>query len=67
MIADPISMPYAGYWLNSSSDDVGSRGFYWSRTANYAYNAYYLYFGSGSAYAGYYFRSYGFSVRCLVK
>ncbi len=63
----PYNCPYAGYVLNSSLGNVGSWGYYWSRTAGSTNAAYGLYFNSTNVdpanYANLYF---GFSVRCVA-
>ena len=67
IIADPISMPYAGGWSGSSSYGVGLSSDYWSRTAYGASSARILYFSNGSAGVSNFRRSNGNLVRCLVK
>lgn len=64
--ASPLKLPVAGYrsYSNGSLNSVGSSGYYWSGTVDGTY-AQYLGFGSGSAYMHLYYRTYGFSVRCL--
>src|SRR5574344_639404 len=60
-----VFLPAAGY--RSSNGDAyarGSDGNYWSSTPNGDY-AYYLGFYDGNAIMGYYYRAYGFSVRCV--
>ena len=64
--AGAVFLPAAGYRLGSNVYNVQGNGRYWSSTENYGYVAYYLDFNSGGASMGYYYRSYGFSVR-LVK
>ncbi|MCM1218181.1 MAG: fibrobacter succinogenes major paralogous domain-containing protein [Lachnospiraceae bacterium] len=50
----------------SSPRDVGSDGYYWSRTAYGSSSAYDFYFLSGDAYpANYNYKYYGYSVRCV--
>ena len=59
--------PYAGAVNGSSLDAVGSNGYYWSRTACSADNAYYLRFGSSGVNPANYSNRYrGFSVRCVA-
>mgnify|MGYP003302949176 CR=1 FL=1 len=60
-----IFMPAAGYRLDSSLNDAGSYGYYWSSLLNTGYPcvAYDLYFRSGSVSRYYYGRCYGRSVR----
>ena len=63
----PYNFPYAGFVSNGSLLYVGSRGFYWSRTASSTIYAYHLYFGSTNvAPASGNDRYYGFSVRCVA-
>ena len=62
-----LFLPAAGDRWGGSLDDVGSRGYYWSRTlySYYPISAYDLYFDSGSVYWGNYDRGYGFPVRAV--
>ncbi|MDE7134535.1 MAG: hypothetical protein K2N86_04585, partial [Rikenellaceae bacterium] len=46
---------------------VGADGNYWSSVAYSSYNAYHLYFGSGSLNVGSSGRQYGLSVRCVKE
>ena len=63
----PYNFPYAGRVLNSSLSNVGSDGFYWSRTAYSADSAYLLYFHSSTVNpASSSNRCLGFSVRCVA-
>ena len=65
-ITNRIFFPASGRCDNSSVDDVGSHGRYWSSSLNssYSYYAYTLYFLSSYVYpANYYCRYYGFPVR----
>lgn len=62
-----IFLPAAGYRRSSNASlrSVGSNGSYWSSTVHSTYS-YYLYFNSSSVTpAHYYYRSFGFSVRCV--
>ena len=65
----PNNFLYSGYVYGSSVDVRGSRGFYWSKSADSSDNAYYLIFGNGFVYPSYYsyFKYSGFSVRCLAQ
>ncbi|MBR1699952.1 MAG: DUF1566 domain-containing protein [Bacteroidales bacterium] len=49
-----LFLPAAGYRYNTVSDEVGSRGYYWSSTIhqNYSVNAWYVYFNSEYANMG---------------
>lgn len=60
-----IFLPAAGYRYDSSSDDVGSGGGYWSSSlfSDYSSLAYELYFGSSYVSSNYDVRHYGQSVR----
>ena len=60
-----IFLPAAGGRNGTSSDDVGSRGYYWSSSlyTSYPTGAYYLYVGSGDVDLGSYRRYGGHSVR----
>jgi len=61
------NFPYAGYVNNSSLNDAGSQGDYWSRTAVSAGNAYYLWFYSSNVYPANNLNRYvGFSIRCVA-
>jgi hypothetical protein len=64
-----IFLPAAGYRLGSDLYYAGSRGYYWSSTQypSYAVDAYYLYFNSGGTGADFLSRSYGRSVRPVVR
>lgn len=60
--------PAAGLYNGSSSNYVGSRGYYWSSTAYNSSAAYYLSFYSGGIYpAASGSKYYGFSVRCVAQ
>ena len=65
----PYNFPYAGNVGNGSLSNVGSYGWYWSRTV-YSSNsqyAYGLWFSSSNAYAADYGgRYFGFSIRCVA-
>ncbi len=60
-----IFLPAAGYRYGSSLDYAGERGYYWSATPyeSYGYDAYYLFFYSGSADVRGWYRYLGRSVR----
>ncbi len=62
-----LFLPAAGDRWGSSLLDVGSWGYYWSRTlyGSYPGSAYYLYFGSDHVGWFYYGRCTGFSVRAV--
>ena len=64
----PNNFVYSGGWNGSSANSRGGYGDYWSSTANDTYNAYYLYFSSGSVNpgTGNGDKSYGVSVRCVA-
>lgn len=64
-----IFLPAAGSRLGTSSDDVGSYGFYWSSTVDESssYDAYYLYFYSSSKGTNDYNRYYGRTVRPVTE
>ena len=67
LIAAPFYGVYAGDYISSSFYNGGSRGYYWSSTADNASYAYYLYFDSLSADPSSYNKRYGFSVRCVMR
>ena len=54
-------------YSNGTLGSVGHLGIYWSGTPNGTEYAYYVFFYSGGAYTSYYYRSYGFSVRCVSE
>ncbi len=62
-----LFLPAAGWRSGSSSSNVGSYGYYWSRTLTTGYggSAYWLYFRSGGTYASYGGRYYGYPVRAV--
>lgn len=63
-----LFLPAAGYRCYESLSGVGSYGNYWSRSlySSYPYGAYYLNFGSGSAYcSSHRYRGYGHTVRAV--
>ena len=65
-----LFLPAAGYRYNTVSDEVGSRGYYWSSTIhqNYSVNAWYVYFNSEYANRGSSGgRYYGQSVRPVTE
>lgn len=64
-----IFLPAAGYHYGTVSDCVGEIGSYWSSSisSTVSYCASSLYFRSGSHYSNYYNRSYGLSVRPVIK
>ncbi|MCQ2959868.1 MAG: hypothetical protein MJ198_06745 [Bacteroidales bacterium] len=63
--AGAVFLPAAGGRNGTDVDYVGSRGHYWSSTANDYYNALYLFFSSDTAYMSNYSRYYGRSVRLV--
>ena len=69
MKTTPYNFPYAGYVLNSTLYNVGSGGYYWSRTAYSAISAYNLSFYSSDFIPGTSnnARHLGFSVRCVAN
>lgn len=62
----PLKLPVAGYrdYSDGTLYGVGSYGYYWSVTV-LGTSAQLLYFNSGKAGTNYYYRAYGYSVRCL--
>jgi len=61
------NFPYAGDVSGGSLNNVGSYGYYWSRTASSSNNAYRLSFGSsGVSPAGSIGRYRGFPIRCVA-
>jgi len=62
----PLRLPVAGRrdFSYGSLSDVGSNGYYWSGTAG-GTNTRHLLFSGSSAYMHWWFRAWGFSVRCL--
>ena len=65
-IASPLKLPPAGYraFSNGSLNNVGTDGYYWSSTVS-GTNSRYLSFSSGGAFMNDFYRSFGFSVRCI--
>ena len=67
MLCISSNFPYAGFVSSSSLGNVGSNGYYWSRTADSASLAYLLYFTSSGVYPAYGTGRYlGFSIRCVA-
>ena len=62
-----VFFPAAGRCGNSSVDEVGSSGYYWSATWYSSRNARELYFNSGSQHTYGYSGYYGYSVRGVFK
>jgi hypothetical protein len=60
-----FSPVYSGYYGNGSLYNTGSYGYWWSSTAIDNYTQYSLRYSSGSLYANYGGKYYGFSVRCV--
>ena len=68
LMAAPLYFVRSGYVSNTSINDFGSGGYYWSSTVNSTTNAYDLYFNSGYVTpAGSGNRNLGFSVRCIAR
>ncbi len=64
----PLYFVYGGYVNNSSLNNAGSYGYYWSSTANSATYAYRLYFNSSNVNPSDNFNRYfGYSVRCVAR
>ena len=64
--AGAVFLPAAGYRYGTDVYNVGSLGYYWSSTANYADYAYSLYFFSSYVNPAYsYYRYSGYSVRLV--
>ena len=58
----------SGVYVTGGALSLGSRGYYWSRSANSAQNAYHLYLHASSVYPAVINTKYlGFSVRCVLK
>ena len=62
----PYYLLRGGRLINSSLDNAGSTGYYWSSTPNGSSSAYYLYFRSGGVTTINVYRFNGFSVRCVA-
>ena len=60
-----FSPVYSGFYYSGSLSNTGSYGYWWSSTAYYNFNQYYLYYVSGSLSTRYNVKYYGFSVRCV--
>ena len=65
--AGAVFLPAAGNRYGTGLDHVGSRGFYWSSTPYYEYDAFYMYFDDYSVDDGVYYLHwlYGLSVRLV--
>ncbi|MBR3177427.1 hypothetical protein IKF27_01305, partial [Candidatus Saccharibacteria bacterium] len=63
------ALPYSGNYYNSSLNDVGSRGAWWSSTVYDSSNSYSLYvYSSGNVYPQNRNSKYlGFAVRCVAQ
>ena len=66
--AYPNNFLYSGYFNTSSAGNRGSRGNYWSSTANSYYSSYSLSLGSSNVYPGTYgsYKYNGQSIRCTA-
>ncbi len=64
-----IFLPAAGYrsLYYGTLNDVGGNGAYWSSTMGTADKAWYLFSYSDDAYQHSFFRTYGFTVRCVLQ
>jgi len=64
-----LFLPAAGYrsYSDGTLSNQGNNGYYWSSTPIGSECARSLYFLSGNASAYYFYRSYGFSVRCVSE
>ena len=64
-----LFLPAAGFRGNSSLSNAGSKGYYRSSSldTDLPFNAWLLYFNSGSTYVGYNYRFGGFSVRPVLE
>lgn len=60
-----FSPVYSGYYYSGSLVNTGSRGYWWSSTANDNLSQYSLVYNSVSLYTNYGLKRYGFSVRCV--
>ena len=69
LLASPANFVYSGYYNNSSADNRGSDGSYWSGTAGSSNNAYSLSFLSSNVYPGTSDsdKYYGRAVRCVTE
>ncbi len=63
----PYYFVYGGYVANSSLNNAGSGGRYWSSTAGGSANAYYLYLDSSVSPSSSSNRYLGFSIRCVAR
>ena len=66
---DQLMLPAAGFRISDSGALFyrGNSGVYWSSTEYDNLNAWFLLFGSSDAYTDYYYRTGGFSVRCVAE
>ena len=62
-----VFFPAAGYCIDSSVNNVGSRGYYWSASRYSSYSAWRLSFGSGSQALYDLYGYYGYSVRGVCE
>lgn len=61
-----FSPVYSGYYDDGSLNDAGSRGYWWSSNSSVSYDQYNLsYYGGSLRAPDYFFRRYGYSVRCI--
>ena len=66
LLSAPVYMIRSGNVVESSVDDAGRYGYYWSSTVSNAYSAYVFKFSSNSVSSGSLnYRRYGNSVRCV--
>ena len=62
-----VILPAAGYRIDSSWNNVGNGGIYWSSTSYSTSGAYYLFFGSSSVYVSYNSKTYCYFPVRLVQ
>ena len=60
-----FSPVYSGVYFDSSLNNVGSYGYWWSATMNAGNDQHYLYYYDGSLYTLDNSKGYGYSVRCV--
>ena len=65
--SNPVNLTLSGNVYSSSRSKQGSYGYYWSSTVNSNQYAYNLYLNSSDVRpADFYYKKYGFSVRCIA-